>query len=111
MKGKEKLLKGIEVPQELNGIVPFYEMAASKAGIEVADEDVFDCRKIEVSKPMWDELLDRYTEYVRKCAGPDVHDGDIRAAAGMRYVSSGPSCDHDLKPGQVRLQAGFVSRG
>lgn len=74
-----------------------YQNAADRLGITVADDEVFDCTKITVSKEIQEEIFQYYKE----------HNYDAENI-GMLWVCVGPKTDDNLGEYEMEVSDGWI---
>ena len=79
----------------------FYENVAKKLSIDIADDTLFDCRKICVNKSVQEAIWSYYREE------KDAEDGDI----SMLWLSFGPKANLDNKDNRYSVEVvnGFIT--
>ena len=94
--------KSIAVLIESMDMYAFYRETAEVLGIEVAEEDSFDCTKICISETILRKWEKQFAEKY----------GSVNLPELMRYVCLvGPKADKKLGPDEVEVGKGFLKKG
>ena len=94
--------KSIAVLIESMDMYAFYRETAEVLGIEVAEEDSFDCTKICISETILRKWEKQFIEKYGKGNLPEL----------MRYLCLvGPKADKKLGPDEVEVGKGFLKKG
>ena len=89
------------------GISKAYENIAKKAGYEINENTVYDCRRIEVSRIIDDYFWKWYKDKAIK-ENPNLTDQDINMAIAMLMLQKGAKRNEKLENWKVLVQDGFV---
>ena len=94
--------KSIAVLIESMDMYAFYRETAEVLGIEVAEEDSFDCTKICISETILRKWEMQFIEKYGKGNLPEL----------IRYLCLvGPKADKKLGPDEVEVGKGFLKKG
>ena len=94
----------------MSGSIKGCHRAAKKAGYEINENTVYDCRKIEVSKIIDDYFWKWYKDKAIK-ENPNLTDQDINMAIAMLMLQKGAKRNEKLENWKVLVQDGFVTKG
>lgn len=84
------------------GIVPFYTKVAEEFSLNVAEDSIFDCRKIIVADNIMQQWFSQFEEEHGKSAGGNL---------SCYLCISGPKKDEELGEDEVEIQDGFLIEG
>ena len=93
-------------------IVSFYELVASKFGIEIKEESQFNCCEIEIAENIQENMYETYRKLVKARIEskeiPFVSDSQINTEITMLLAMSGAKVNPELKPNEVIISELFV---
>lgn len=89
------------------GLAEFYDAVAKEMGHVDVSELHYDCRKINVSEEIQDNIIEYYHKAARE-TDPTLSESDIKVGTAMTLITSGPKLDVTLKANEVEVFDGFI---
>lgn len=88
-------------------IVELYDAVAKEMGYDNISELTYDCRKINVSEEIQDDIIKYYHDAARE-TDPTLSESDIKIGTAMLLLQAGPKLDVTLDAREVEVFDGFI---
>lgn len=103
----EEIIFETKLKEISEGMSKAYENWAKRAGYNVTNRTIFDCRMVEVSKEI-DEYFWKYYRDQAKEKNKNIEEDEITRTLAMTMLCYGAKKNENLKSWTVKIQEGFA---